>query len=129
MFNSYTDQANTKFSIINNSKTFATNSGPLVRKLAKGEVKNDIMILYGTGLGAYRSNNLPRPVAVLDGNNNLKLETLYQGVAPGFAGLDQINVSIPKNLVLPVTVENKHTVVLCDENLLNCSNRVDVYIK
>ena len=53
------------------------------------------LVLYGTGL-RYRQN-LSLVVATLGGN--VSGDVLYVGAAPGFTGLDQVNVRIPRALI------------------------------
>ncbi|NOT59124.1 MAG: hypothetical protein HOP19_02745, partial [Acidobacteria bacterium] len=53
------------------------------------------LVLYGTGL-RYRQN-LSLVVTTLGGN--VTGDVLYVGAAPGFTGLDQVNVRIPRTLI------------------------------
>jgi uncharacterized protein (TIGR03437 family) len=50
-----------------------------------------ILVLFGTGIRNASS------VTARIGNSNV--EVLYAGEAPGFAGLDQVNVRIPFNFL------------------------------
>ncbi|HEX8998786.1 MAG TPA: hypothetical protein VGB07_02730, partial [Blastocatellia bacterium] len=51
------------------------------------------LVLYGTGL---RFRSALSAVSVSIGGINT--EVLFAGAAPGFAGLDQINVRVPRSL-------------------------------
>lgn len=69
----------------------------------------DVVILYGTGLGAtrprFRNGEVPSSAAPLDriedfrvsisGRQIARADVLYAGVAPGFPGLYQINLRMP----------------------------------
>jgi uncharacterized protein (TIGR03437 family) len=73
---------------------------------------SEIIILYATGLGLTRprvpAGQIPTTAAVLDKLNQFRVEiggrlldstaVLYAGVAPGFAGLYQINLIIPQGI-------------------------------
>jgi uncharacterized protein (TIGR03437 family) len=63
------------------------------------------LILYGTGL---RSRSSLSAVAARVGGMNSQV--LYAGVAEGFVGLDQINLSLPRSLAGRGTVEVSLTV-------------------
>jgi uncharacterized protein (TIGR03437 family) len=55
--------------------------------------------IYATGLG---STSGPRPTVLFFGPGvagNIEVEAAYAGPAPGFTGLNQINVQVPQSLV------------------------------
>jgi uncharacterized protein (TIGR03437 family) len=99
---------------------FATADGYAVATDAKGALLTtdspaqggDIIVLYATGLGKTSPNTatgaLPRDAAQIVMLNDLKViiggitleasRILYAGVSPGYAGLYQINLSLPDHV-------------------------------
>ncbi|GEM_PF-6875835 len=80
--------------------------------------------IYGTGLGAA---SLPPPTVVFSGSGimgNVEVAASYAGAAPGFAGLNQVNVQIPASL--PAT-NHLRVQIRTPYNLL--SNVVEIAVK
>jgi uncharacterized protein (TIGR03437 family) len=80
--------------------------------------------IYGTGLG---TANTPAPTVVFSGTGitgNIEVPVSYAGPAPGFAGLNQINVQIPTTV--PAT-SHLRVQVRTAYNLL--SNVVEIAVK
>jgi uncharacterized protein (TIGR03437 family) len=75
------------------------------------------LILYGTAFRAAGAAG----VTVMIGDG--EVETLYAGAAPGFAGLDQVNVRVPRSL----TGKGEVTIQLTADN--RSANAVTVSIR
>lgn len=66
-------------------------------------VRGNILEVYGTGMGQVQlRNNLFETVSPVSATvNGLPAEVLFNGLAPGFVGLYQVNVRVPATAVAP----------------------------
>jgi astacin len=60
-----------------------------------GETDQVILLLFGTGIGIHGGSALSQVTATIGGVN---AEVLYAGLQGDFAGLDQVNVRLPRSL-------------------------------
>ncbi|MBV8816742.1 MAG: hypothetical protein JO022_00220 [Acidobacteriaceae bacterium] len=80
------------------------NAGYSANALTNSAQAGDTLVIYATGLGAISGSDNTDPGATAAGSNvvvNIAGKTLtpqYAGRAPGFPGLDQINVTLPANV-------------------------------
>jgi uncharacterized protein (TIGR03437 family) len=83
--------------ILNQDQTLNSPANPATRGQA--------IVIYATGLAP----SLSAPVTVIV--NGTSLKPFYAGPAPGFAGLDQVNVIVPPNtppgLAIPVSIQQQ----------------------
>jgi uncharacterized protein (TIGR03437 family) len=113
-FNGQTS-AGAKVQVAKSSLGIFTNglNGPAVAQIARSStdvtlnqltnpaLPGQVMILYGTGLGAISGADNDKPGAVQVGNNvsatigGKQASILYAGRSPDFPGLDQINIQLP----------------------------------